>query len=203
MKTMTGAKIGRPKGAKNKKTILREEAAAAAAANMSPAEFLISIMRSPQVDTKTRITAAGIAARYTHPLPGKAAGQEPPVTIESRPIDSRAWTPADRRRMRELEAERTALRTGFLYRDPRADELAELVERDPHRPLLKETLERFVFGPDMDMRAYDELEAKLDKEEAERWAKAAQKLARLGVKEPDLETIARIAPACSGTPEES
>jgi hypothetical protein len=52
--------MGRPRGSKNRKTILREQALAAAP--MTPIEFLQSVMRSPDVDPKLRVEAAKIAA---------------------------------------------------------------------------------------------------------------------------------------------
>lgn len=50
--------MGRPRGSKNRKTILREQALAAAP--MTPIEFLQSVMQSPDVDPKLRVEAAKI-----------------------------------------------------------------------------------------------------------------------------------------------
>jgi hypothetical protein len=100
---MPQAKIGRPKGSKNKKTLLREQAAALAAANAGPLDFLISVMRSPEADPKLRVAAATVAAKYTHALPGKA--QEDPKLIEHE-RSSRPYTDADARRLEELHPSR-------------------------------------------------------------------------------------------------
>lgn len=55
---------GRPAGAATKKT--REIADNAAAAGITPLEFLLTIMRDPGADQKERITAAISAAPYVH-----------------------------------------------------------------------------------------------------------------------------------------
>lgn len=56
---------GRPAGSKNKKT--RETATAAAAAGLSPVEYLLSVMRNRRKPEAQRMEAAKAAAPYCHP----------------------------------------------------------------------------------------------------------------------------------------
>ncbi|MDT7836628.1 hypothetical protein [Aquabacterium sp. OR-4] len=56
---------GRPPGSKNHKT--RETAAAAAAAGLTPVEYLLHVMRNPRMSAAKRMEAAKAAAPYCHP----------------------------------------------------------------------------------------------------------------------------------------
>ena len=77
--------MGRPRGSKNRKTILREQALAAAP--MTPIEFLQSVMQSPDVDPKLRVEAAKIAAVYIHkPATAKPAEDHAPRASSARGI---------------------------------------------------------------------------------------------------------------------
>jgi hypothetical protein len=60
----SGNKAGRPKGARNKRTIADQEIIAA---GMSPLDFLCLVFRDPKQPMKRRIEAAKCAAPYVHP----------------------------------------------------------------------------------------------------------------------------------------
>jgi hypothetical protein len=64
MSTKRGGKRGRRLGSKNKKTILREMAAAA---DETPLAFMLAIMRDPRQKQRDRFEAAKAAAPYVHP----------------------------------------------------------------------------------------------------------------------------------------
>jgi hypothetical protein len=63
---------GRQRGTPNKKTALKNAALAAAAAdpNLSPLDFLLSLMRDPGLPPDLRIKMAQAAAPFVHPKPG-------------------------------------------------------------------------------------------------------------------------------------
>jgi hypothetical protein len=65
---------GRQRGTPNKKTALRNAAIAAAASNpdISPLEFLLGVMRDPNVSPDLRIKVAQAAAPFVHAKPGNA-----------------------------------------------------------------------------------------------------------------------------------
>ena len=62
---------GRQRGTPNKSTTLRNAAIAAAASNpnVSPLEFLLSIMRDPHLPFELRIRVAQMAAPFVQPKP--------------------------------------------------------------------------------------------------------------------------------------
>jgi len=62
---------GRQKGTPNKKTILRDAAVNAAAANpnLSPLDFLLGLMRNPDLPSDLRIRMAEVAAPFVHRKP--------------------------------------------------------------------------------------------------------------------------------------
>ena len=70
---------GRQRGTPNKKTALSNAAIAAAAANpdISPLEFLLGVMRDPNVSPELRIKAAQTAAPFVHAKPGSASLGDP------------------------------------------------------------------------------------------------------------------------------
>jgi hypothetical protein len=65
---------GRQRGTPNKKTALRNAALAAAAANpeILPLEFLLGIMRDPNVSSELRIKVAQATLPFVHARPGRA-----------------------------------------------------------------------------------------------------------------------------------
>jgi hypothetical protein len=65
---------GRQRGTPNKKTALRNAANAAAVSNpdISPLEFLLGVMRDPNVSADLRIKVAQAAAPFVHAKPGNA-----------------------------------------------------------------------------------------------------------------------------------
>jgi hypothetical protein len=65
---------GRQRGTPNKKTALRNAAIAAAVSNpdISPLEFLLGVMRDPNVSADLRIKVAQAAAPFVHAKPGNA-----------------------------------------------------------------------------------------------------------------------------------
>lgn len=58
------AKLGRPKGSPNKRTIATK--AAAAASGLMPLDFLLTRMRDDKLDMRDRVYAATQAAPYMH-----------------------------------------------------------------------------------------------------------------------------------------
>jgi hypothetical protein len=79
---------GRQRGTPNKKTALRSAALAAAAANpdMTPLDFLLGIMRDPNVSSELRIRVAQAAAPFIHAKPGTARSTDPAAC--AKPIDA-------------------------------------------------------------------------------------------------------------------
>lgn len=73
---------GRPKGAKNKRTVelLRR---AAESEYADPVDFMLSVMADKTVDMDLRVRAAGLAAPY---LRSKLTASEKPTTEVSDPI---------------------------------------------------------------------------------------------------------------------
>jgi hypothetical protein len=59
---------GRKKGTPNRKTLLKQQAVAAAAA-ASPLEFLLAVMRSPLAEPRLRLDAAKAALPFLHAKP--------------------------------------------------------------------------------------------------------------------------------------
>src|ERR1700737_952170 len=78
---------GRQRGTPNKKAALRSAALAAAAANpdISPLDFLLGIMRDPNVTSELRIKVAQAAAPFIHAKPGTARSSDPATS--AKPID--------------------------------------------------------------------------------------------------------------------
>src|SRR6266403_158210 len=78
---------GRQRGTPNKKTALRNAAIAAAASNpeISPLDFLLDVMRDPNVSPELRIKVAQVAAPFIHAKPETARSKEP--TASAKPID--------------------------------------------------------------------------------------------------------------------
>ena len=73
---------GRQRGTPNKKTALRNAALAAAAANpeISPLEFLLGLMRDPNVSSELRIKIAQATLPFVHAKPGSARPGDPAGT---------------------------------------------------------------------------------------------------------------------------
>jgi hypothetical protein len=78
---------GRQRGTPNKKTALRNAASAAATSNpdISPLDFLLAVMRDPNVSPEFRIKVAQMAAPFIHTKPGTARSKEPAAS--AKPID--------------------------------------------------------------------------------------------------------------------
>ena len=72
---------GRQRGTPNKKTALRNAAIAAAAfnPNLSPLDFLLGIMRDPNVTPELRIKVAQAAAPFAHAKPARGDPGDPAV----------------------------------------------------------------------------------------------------------------------------
>ena len=70
---------GRQRGTPNKTTALRNVAIAAAASNpdISPLDFLLGVMRDPNVSPELRIKVAQAAAPFAHAKPGKTGPGDP------------------------------------------------------------------------------------------------------------------------------
>jgi hypothetical protein len=75
---------GRQRGTPNKKTLLRKAAIAAAAANpeISPLEFLLGIMRDPNISSDLRIKVAQAALPFVHAKPKSACPGDPAGTAK-------------------------------------------------------------------------------------------------------------------------
>lgn len=71
---------GRQRGVPNKKTALKNAAIIAAASNpeISPLEFLLAIMRDPNVSPDLRVKVAQVAAPFVHPKPASNRTGDPP-----------------------------------------------------------------------------------------------------------------------------
>lgn len=65
MGVRTGQPRGRPKGAPNKATAAK--VAEIEASGLTPLDYLLSVMRSPDSDEARRVDAAKAAAPYVHP----------------------------------------------------------------------------------------------------------------------------------------
>jgi hypothetical protein len=70
---------GRQRGTPNKKTTLKNAAIAAVASNpdISPLDFLLGVMRDPNVSPELRIKVAQAAAPFAHAKPGRADPGDP------------------------------------------------------------------------------------------------------------------------------
>jgi hypothetical protein len=75
---------GRQRGTPNKKTALRNAAISAAIANpeISPLEFLLGVMRDPNVSAELRIKVAQAAAPFVHAKPGIARSGNTAASVE-------------------------------------------------------------------------------------------------------------------------
>ena len=75
---------GRQRGTPNKKTVLRNAALAAAAANpeLLPLEFLLGIMRDPNASPELRIKVAQATLPFVHAKPGSARPGDPAGTAK-------------------------------------------------------------------------------------------------------------------------
>src|SRR5580700_4065793 len=130
---VSGNPHGRPKGARNRRTI--DAIRGAEASGQTPLEFLLDLMRNPEVNQATRIDAAKAALPYLHSRisattqiatvnvgilaekSGKVIAESLPTPVEQSPLhlELAAWerearahgvdpTPASQRRAR-LDAE--------------------------------------------------------------------------------------------------
>jgi hypothetical protein len=81
----------RRRGTPNKKTALRDSALAAATANpeISPLEFLLGIMRDPNVSSDLRFKAAQTTLPFVHAKPGSARPGDPGGAAKL--IDGSRW----------------------------------------------------------------------------------------------------------------
>jgi hypothetical protein len=100
---------GRQRGTPNKKTALTNAAMTAAAAdpNLLPLDFLLSVMRDPNVPPDIRIKVALAAAPFVHPKarsgdPGDAAASAKLIEVDESP-EGRG-----RRRINELEKQQVS-----------------------------------------------------------------------------------------------
>ena len=78
---------GRQRGAPNKKTLIKNAVFLAAAAdpNRSPLDFMLALMRDPQVPFDLRIDMAAQAAPFVHARPEPARRKRPdPLDVRDR-----------------------------------------------------------------------------------------------------------------------
>jgi hypothetical protein len=75
---------GRQRGTPNKKTVLRNAAIAAAASNpdISPLDFLLGVMRDPNMSSELRIKVAQVAAPLVHAKRGTARSNDPAASAK-------------------------------------------------------------------------------------------------------------------------
>jgi hypothetical protein len=75
---------GRQRGTPNKKTLIKNAVflAVAAEPNRSPLDFMLALMRDPQVPLDTRIEMAAAAAPFVHAKPSV------PSRVRTNPMDS-------------------------------------------------------------------------------------------------------------------
>lgn len=124
-------------------------------------------MKSQNIEPRLRIMAGIAAAKFTHPLRGKATPEDTKI-IESRVVEGDVWTPQDRKRVRELEQMKREGKRGFREGELLWRELCDLGERDPHVDRYSELLMRF----DGDgTQSLDDFKKELDTLEAEKWAR--------------------------------
>jgi hypothetical protein len=81
---------GRQRGTPNKKTLIKNAVflAAAAEPNGSPLEFMLALMRDPQVPLKDRVVMAEAAAPFVHARPARRRpGAQPhPMELRARAV---------------------------------------------------------------------------------------------------------------------
>jgi len=75
---------GRQRGTPNKKTALRNATITAAAANpnVTPLDFLLGVMRAPNVPADLRIKVAQAAAPFVYPKPGSGRPSDPAMSAK-------------------------------------------------------------------------------------------------------------------------
>jgi hypothetical protein len=75
---------GRRRGTPNKKTALGNAAITAAAANpsMTPLDFLLGVMRAPNVPADLRIKVAQAAAPFVHSKPASSPPSDPAISVK-------------------------------------------------------------------------------------------------------------------------
>jgi hypothetical protein len=75
---------GRQRGTPNKKTALRNAAIAAAASNpdITPLDFLLGVMKDPNMSSELRIKAAQVAAPLVHAKRGTARSNDPAASAK-------------------------------------------------------------------------------------------------------------------------
>ena len=88
---------GRPPGSKNRKTLLKEAALAAAAADphISPKDFLLAVMRDPGAPIELRLQAARIAAPLCHAKPSAGDPGDSAELVEAEPHGASNSAPRD------------------------------------------------------------------------------------------------------------
>jgi hypothetical protein len=130
---------GRQRGTPNKKTALRNAAISAAIANpeVSPLEFLLGVMRDPNVSAELRIKVAQAAAPFVHAKPGIARSGNTAASVEliDDPTDLSGYGPQqarnDENRLHQLHCKRLSPPScggGALSESEKAEE-AKLLKR--------------------------------------------------------------------------
>jgi hypothetical protein len=82
---------GRQRGTPNKKTLIKNAVfyAAASDPNREPREFMLALMRNPQVPIDLRLEIAAAVAPFVHPRPEPARKQRPdPIDLRDRLVDT-------------------------------------------------------------------------------------------------------------------
>jgi hypothetical protein len=147
---------GRLRGTPNKKTVLRNAAIVAAASNpnISPLDFLLSIVRNANISLELRIRAAQMASAFVHPKPKTTRSNDPAVSGEL--IDStNLYTidPAVAKRLRDDQLRLDELCKNKVHP-------AEEQERAMLRARVAETVKSVRFG-------YGAIEARKDRHRLE------------------------------------
>ena len=156
---------GRQRGTPNKKTALRNAAIAAAVSNpnVSPLDFLLSIMRDALLPFELRIKVAQMAAPFVHSKPKTAGSNDPAATAEL--IDSTnlfTIDPALAKRLRDDDLRLNELDNKELNPKEGGGPLtaADEEERAMLRTRVAETMKAIKFG-------YGAIEARKDRHRLE------------------------------------
>jgi len=176
---------GRQKGTPNKKTVLRDAALNAAAANpnLSPLDFLLGLMRNPDLPSDLRIRMAEVAAPFVHRKPKNnlarkygallkvvnaaktkagqpAAPMEEAVAEKQSPLDYLLSVMRDANTEPEVRIRVARRVVPFVYakaqRDRRADEAEAQIER------LGALGDEFIVDPELAARLRDDTKRRYD-----------------------------------------
>ena len=164
----------RTKGSKNKKTLLKEQALAAAARGRSPLAYMLDVMDgpdSPLSDPKMRLEAAKAAANYLHAKPSTSKPGDDARLIGASATASEVMPLTNNEWLLQLRAERAAeIAAGAYVPSNYIDQIITEIERRI-KAGIGDRLTSYVPGtptrtPEEEVRL-DELRARVEAEWAE------------------------------------